>query len=227
MDDVPLTDAIKNLARQAGLNYMLDPQINFRRRPDLTACPHRSPLFRCAGKTSRPTRLLNALLNNYNLIIVDDPKTKIARITIKDPAAPDPLATKIIQLKYCQCHQPAVTAASRLCRQAQQGDGRMSAPANWSSWPRTRKWPCDELVARLDTPTKQVLIEAKLSKPPRTPPDQGHRLVGTLQAQHFTFGNNVLGGQSGSPYLRHRTLTRAQRTSESGRHYQHHHLRRK
>src|SRR5436190_21617786 len=25
MDDVPLTDAIKNLARQAGLNYMLDP----------------------------------------------------------------------------------------------------------------------------------------------------------------------------------------------------------
>ena len=29
MDDVPLTDAIKNLARQAGLNYMLDPKVNF------------------------------------------------------------------------------------------------------------------------------------------------------------------------------------------------------
>ena len=29
MDDVPLTDAIKNLARQAGLNYMLDPKIGY------------------------------------------------------------------------------------------------------------------------------------------------------------------------------------------------------
>ena len=29
MDDVPLTDAIKNLARQANLNYMLDPKIGF------------------------------------------------------------------------------------------------------------------------------------------------------------------------------------------------------
>src|SRR5581483_2866024 len=29
MDDVPLTDAIKNLARQANINYMLDPRISF------------------------------------------------------------------------------------------------------------------------------------------------------------------------------------------------------
>src|SRR5262249_42039401 len=29
MDDVPLTDAIKNLARQAGLNYILDPKVAF------------------------------------------------------------------------------------------------------------------------------------------------------------------------------------------------------
>ena len=29
MDDVGLNDAIKNLARQAGLNYMLDPKVAF------------------------------------------------------------------------------------------------------------------------------------------------------------------------------------------------------
>src|SRR6266404_2219619 len=29
MDEVPLTDAIKNLARSAGLNYILDPKVNF------------------------------------------------------------------------------------------------------------------------------------------------------------------------------------------------------
>ena len=33
-------------------------------------------------------------------VLVEDPKTKIALITVKDPAAPDPLITKIIQLKY-------------------------------------------------------------------------------------------------------------------------------
>jgi len=27
MEDVPLTDAIKNLARQAGINYILDPRV--------------------------------------------------------------------------------------------------------------------------------------------------------------------------------------------------------
>ena len=29
MDDVPLIDAVRNLARQAGINYMLDPKIGF------------------------------------------------------------------------------------------------------------------------------------------------------------------------------------------------------
>src|SRR6185503_6396029 len=99
MDDVPLTDAIKNLARQAGLNYMLDPKISFGQPgPDGRIVAQPSVSIRWENITAE--QALNALLNNYSLQLVEDPKTKIARVTIKDPAAPDPLVTRIIQLAY-------------------------------------------------------------------------------------------------------------------------------
>jgi general secretion pathway protein D len=59
----------------------------------------------------------------------------------------------------------------------------------------------DTLINQLDTPTRQVLIETRLveiSSNPQT--TKGVDWSGTLQAQHVGFGNNVLNGQSGSPY---------------------------
>ncbi len=99
MDDVPLTDAIKNLARQAGLNYMLDPKIGFGQvGPDGKVVAQPSVSIRWENITAE--QALNALLNNYSLQLMEDPKTHIARITVRDPAAPDPLQTRIIQLAY-------------------------------------------------------------------------------------------------------------------------------
>ena len=99
MDDVPLTDAIRNLARQAGLNYMLDPKIGYGQiGPD--GKPTAQPTVSIRWENITAEQALNALLNNYTLQLVEDPKSKIARVTIKDPAAPPPLMTKIIQLKY-------------------------------------------------------------------------------------------------------------------------------
>src|SRR5882724_6309522 len=86
MDDVPLTDAIKNLARQASLNYMLDPKISFGQPgPDGKPTPQPSVSIRWENITA--AQALNALLNNYSLQLVDDPKNKIARVTVQDPAA--------------------------------------------------------------------------------------------------------------------------------------------
>ena len=99
MDDVPLTDAIRNLARQAGINYMLDPKIGFGQvGPDGKAMAQPNVSIRWENITAE--QALTALLNNYTLQLVEDPKSKIARVTTKDPAAPPPLITKIIQLKY-------------------------------------------------------------------------------------------------------------------------------
>src|SRR5712671_1912481 len=101
MDEAKLTDAIRNLARMAGLNYMLDPQIGFG-QPD-PAHPGQilpEPTVSIRWENITAEQALEALLNNYNLQIVEDPKSKIARITKKDPLAPPPLVTKVIQLQF-------------------------------------------------------------------------------------------------------------------------------
>src|SRR5450759_2378413 len=98
MDEVPLTDAIKNLARQAGLNYMLDPKMSYTQPgPDGRAA---QPTVSIRWENITAEQALMALLGNYGLQMVEDPKTKIARISVKDPAAPEPLVTKVIQLQY-------------------------------------------------------------------------------------------------------------------------------
>src|SRR5882672_6702594 len=113
MDDVPLTDAFKNLARQAGLNYMLDPKISFG-QPGPNGVPTPQPSVSIRWENVTAEQALNALLNNYSLQLVEDPKTKIARVTIKDPAAPDPLVTKIIQLKYAPATNILVSVQTAL-----------------------------------------------------------------------------------------------------------------
>src|SRR5436853_1781552 len=82
MDDVPLTDAIKNLARQAGLNYILDPKVAFGQLgPDGKPIPQPTVSIRWENVTAE--QALNALLSNYNLQLVEVTKSKIALITVK------------------------------------------------------------------------------------------------------------------------------------------------
>ena len=191
MDDVPLTDAIKNLARQAGLNYMLDPKVAFGQvGPDGKIIPQPSVSIRWENVTAE--QALYALLNNYSLQLVEDPRSKIARVTVKDPAAPDPLVTKIIQLKYSSPTNVLLAVQSTLVdkRSKVVADIRTSQLVVLAT--EKEQAGVDELVVRLDTPTKQVLIEARLletSVNPKT--SKGMDWSGTLQNQHLAFGNNL------------------------------------
>src|SRR5688572_3744052 len=93
IDDVPLLDAVKNLARQAGLNYLPDPKLStVTNQPNVT--------MRLVDVTAQDALL--AVLETYGLQIVQDPRIKVARITVKDPKQEDPLVSRIIQLKYIQ-----------------------------------------------------------------------------------------------------------------------------
>jgi type II secretory pathway component GspD/PulD (secretin) len=189
MDEVPLTDAIKNLARQADLNYMLDPKINYG-TPDAGGVVHPQPTVSLRWENLTADQALNAVLNNYNLVIIDDPKTRIARITIKDPAAPDPLFTKIIQLKYSSASNMLINASSILMDKRSKviADNRTSQLVVVAT--EKEMTTIDELVARLDTQTKQVLIEARIVETSKNPTStKGVDWTGTLQAQHITFGN--------------------------------------
>jgi type II secretory pathway component GspD/PulD (secretin) len=191
MDDVPLTDAIKNLARQAGLNYMLDPKIGYGQPgPDGRPTPQPSVSIRWENVTAE--QALNALLNNYSLQLVEDSKTHIARVTVKDPAAPDPLVTKIIQLKYAPATNIITSVQTALTdkRSKVVADVRTSQLVVVATEKEIDE--VDRMVEKLDTITKQVLIEARLLETSLNPATtKGMDWSGTLQGQHLAFGNNL------------------------------------
>ena len=73
IEDVPLTDAIRNLARQSNLNFQFDPRLAASNQPNVS--------IRFENVTAQEA--LNAVLENYNLTLIKDPKSKIARITVR------------------------------------------------------------------------------------------------------------------------------------------------
>ncbi len=81
MEDVPLTDAITNLARHAGLRYVLDPGLGLR-----PGGPQPSVSVRWENITIE--QALMAVLSTYNLQWVEGPQTAIALIVPKDPSGP-------------------------------------------------------------------------------------------------------------------------------------------
>jgi len=87
MEDVPLIDAITNLARQANLSYSLDSKINFRpvRLKEGIEGP---PDVSISWQDVSAEQALSDLLAHYNLAWLIDPKTRSAWVTIRDPAAP-------------------------------------------------------------------------------------------------------------------------------------------
>jgi len=124
--------------------------------------------------------------------LIEDPKTKIHRVTIKDPAAPDPLQTRIIQLAYATPSNIVASVQGALTdkRSKVMGDTRTSQLVVVAT--EKEMTEVDELVKRLDTPTKQVLIEARLLETSLNPETtKGIDWSGTLQAQNVRFGNNL------------------------------------
>lgn len=194
MDDVPLTDAIRNLARQAGLNYMLDPKIGFGQiGADGKPTPQPSVSIRWENVTAE--QALDALLSNYSLQRVDDPKSKIARITVKDPAALEPLITKIIQLRFASPSNILASAQTTFTdkRSKVMPDTRTSQLVVVATEKEVAA--VEELVQSLDTQTKQVLIEARLLETVVNPStSKGVDWSGTLQAQNVSFGNGITTG---------------------------------
>src|SRR3989441_1102028 len=196
MDEVSLREAIRNLARGAGLNYMLDPKIGYGQiGSDGKPIPEPTVSIRWENVTAEQALL--SLLNNYDLQLVEDPKSRIARITKKDPLAPPPLSTKVIQLKYASPTNVIIAVQNTLTdkRSKVVGDVRTSQIVVLAT--EQEQVDVDLLVERLDTITKQVLIEARLLEMTMNPTtSKGIDWSGTLQAQNFSFGNGVMSGAS-------------------------------
>jgi type II secretory pathway component HofQ len=196
MDDVPLTDAIRNLARQAGLNYMLDPKIPYGQMgQDGKVTPQPSVSIRWENISAE--QALNSLLNNYSLQLVEDPKNKIARVSVKDPAAAPPIFTKIIQLKFAGPSNvvASVTGLLQDKRSKVMPDVRTSQLVVIGT--EKELADVDELIQRLDTQTKQVLIETRMVEVNNNPTTKkGVDWTATLDKQNVTFGNGFMSGSS-------------------------------
>src|SRR5207247_10247143 len=114
-----------------------------------------------------PRNVLEAVLNHNGLRLEKDPKTKISRVTIKDLAAPDPLVTKIYQLKYSYPTNLAVVIRPTISGRSQiVPDARTSQLIVMAT--EKELLDVDSLIERLDTATKQVLIEAKILETAKT-----------------------------------------------------------
>jgi type II secretory pathway component GspD/PulD (secretin) len=187
--DVPLTTAIEALARQANINYLLDPKIGFG-QPDANGQIKAEPTLSIRWENIPAEHALEALLSNYGLQLVEDTKTKIYRITQKDPTAPPPLVTRVIQLKYASTSNmmDSLSGAFTDKRSRVIPDTRTSQLVITATDPEQAA--VDTLVAQLDTPTKQVLIETRLVEISSSPESRkGIDWSQTLSAQNITAGN--------------------------------------
>ena len=181
IDDVPLTDAIRNLARQSNLNFQFDPRVTSSNQPNVSI----------RFENVSAAEALHAVLENYGLVLTKDNRSKIARVTIKDPKAEDPLISRIVQLKYSDpSNLVSIVKTTLSPRSTVVADPRTSQLII-----NTTEKEVDSVIAlidRLDTATKQVLIEAKLLETSKNPSTiKGIDWSGTLSEQKFSFGNNL------------------------------------
>jgi type II secretory pathway component GspD/PulD (secretin) len=196
--DVPITTAIETLARLANVNYLMDPKIRYG-QPDANGKATPEPMLSIHWEKVTARQALAAVLDNYGLQMIQNPQTHIAKITIKEPNAKPPIITRVIQLKYASVSNMLGAVQSVLNdpdhRSKVVGDTRTSQLVVIAT--EQEQAQVDALVARLDTPTRQVLIETKLVELSSNPSTKkGVDWSSTLQAQNIAFGNGVLSGTS-------------------------------
>ena len=194
--DVPITTAIEHLARQAGMNYMLDPKIGYG-QPDANGQIKVEPNLSIRWENITAQSALLALLDNYGLQLVIDKRTGINRVTAKDPLAPPPLITRVVQLQYASVSNMTTAVMSVLAdkRSRVMADVRTSQMLVVAT--DSEQQSVDTLVTELDKPTRQVLIETKLieiSSQPTT--KRGVDWSSTLASQNVSFGNGTVSGQN-------------------------------
>ena len=192
--EVLLTTAIDNLARQAGINYILDPKVGYG-QPDERGQIRAQPNVSIRWENLTAEQALNALITTYGLQLVTDNKTGIARVTVKDPAAAEPLVTKVVQLKFASPSNMVASVQTVLTDKRSKVIADVRTSQLVVSGTEKEQEAVEKLVERLDTQTKQVLIEAKILETTLNPKtSKGVDWSGTLKDQRFSYGNNAVGG---------------------------------
>ncbi len=199
--EVPLLTAIQMLGRLSKLNILVDPRIktggirqigtNVIELPPVAT--NTVSLSSFGGVTPRQT--LDALLNNYGLMLIQDRNTGFSQVTFRDPTAKEPVYTYTIPLRYSNTTNVAQLVQVTFPTARALPDNRTAQLVILAT---QREYDAiTNLVASLDTPTKQVLIEARFLETFTNPKSlKGIDWTDTLQAQRVTFGNGFLSRNS-------------------------------
>jgi type II secretory pathway component GspD/PulD (secretin) len=178
---------VKTLARQAGLKIQFDQRILNQAAGGSNGIPSLS--FRWQNITA--AQALDAVLENVGWLLVPNPKSAVARIIPKDSAAPEPLFTTVIPLRYTSPTNLVTLLAGILSpRSKVVPDSRTSRIVVTATQPELDR--ISEYINMLDIPGHQVLIEARFLETTASPTSvKGIDWSGTLNAQNVSFGNGL------------------------------------
>jgi type IV pilus assembly protein PilQ len=187
MEDSALIDAIKNLARLANINIHFDPRV---------LAQTNQPTVTVRFENVTALDALTEVLDNYNLSLLYNPKTKISKVTIKGPKAEEPLFSQTFQLRYANPTNLVAILKYTLSNRSQVlADTRTSQLIIVTT--QNEMEGLQQLLPKLDTPNKQVLIEAHMLETTKNPKSiKGIDWSGTLEGQRFTFGNGTTVGET-------------------------------
>jgi hypothetical protein len=101
-DELPLPDAIRQLASLAGLNIVFDRKLDQPPTDPATHAPLPFPTVKEKWKNLTAMQALHALLSKYDWQMKQDPATPVVIITAKEPNAVEPQVMKVILLGYSE-----------------------------------------------------------------------------------------------------------------------------
>ncbi len=194
LDDTPLDVAIQTIAEMAGLNVYIDQKI---RVPIVSTDGQvHTNLVSLRWSNITPTNAFKALINNYGLVANFDKETGVTKISMKDPTALEPLEVKIIDLKFANPTNIVETVKTVIGQRSRIiPDVRTSQMVIMA--PQSELAQITNLIAELDSPLTQILIEARFIETSKNPKSiKGIDWSGTLSGQNFTFGNGITTGQT-------------------------------
>lgn len=199
--EIPLLTAIQMLARLAKINVMIDPRLksggvrqvgtNVVELPPVAT--NTVVISTYGGVNSK--QILDAVLNNYGLNMIQDRNTGFYQVTFKDPAAKEPVYPFTVPLRYSNTTNLQTLVQVTFPSVKVQSDPRTAQLVVLAT--EKEYEAITNLVAQLDLPTRQVLIEARFLETFTNPKSlKGIDWTDTLQAQRFTAGNGQLAGGS-------------------------------
>src|SRR5687768_884984 len=153
------------LARLGEMNVLIDPRVKTGGIRQIgTNIVELAPvatntvsLSTYGGVSARQT--LEAVLGNYGLMLVSDNKTGFHQVTFRDPTAREPVYTYTIPLRYSNTTNIQTLIQQSFPSARVQSDSRTAQLVVLAT--EKEYEAIQNLVALLDTPTKQVLIEAR------------------------------------------------------------------